>query len=49
MVALYLIVVGVTPASGGSDTHFYGQFWARMRPKLPGADIFTRFVRWIYS
>ncbi len=39
-VALHLIVVGVSPACGGADTHFYGQFWARLRPKLPGADTF---------
>ncbi len=37
---LRLIVVGVSPAWGGADTHFYGQFWAQTRPKLPGADAF---------
>ncbi len=39
------IVVGVSPAYGGADTHFYGQFWAQTRPKLPVADAVGRCVR----
>ncbi len=44
-VALHLIVVGVSPAAGGADTHFYGQFWARLRPKLPVTDAFLLALR----
>ncbi len=45
MVALHWIVVDVSPAAGGADIHFYGQFWARLRLKLPGDDtLFARFV-----
>lgn len=37
---MHLIVVGVSPACGGADTHFDGQFWAQTLPKLPVADAF---------
>ncbi|GAB4160755.1 MAG: hypothetical protein Fur0021_33070 [Candidatus Promineifilaceae bacterium] len=48
VVVLHLIVVDVSSAYGGADTHFYGQFWARLRPKLSKADAFLPVLwrRW---
>lgn len=40
-------MMGVSPAGGGADTHFFLQFLAHMRQEeLRGADIFARFVEW---
>ncbi len=38
--AFWLMVVDVSPACGGIDTQYCGQFGAHARQKLPMGDIF---------